>query len=71
MEIEVRRTPLAAGHLADPDAIEAAIDDNTMMIVGSAPAFPFGVIDPPGVLLPIGRSQVSWYDDSLCGAAHP
>src|SRR5690606_13046026 len=45
MEIEVRRTPLA-DYLADPAAMAAAIDAATVMIVGSAPSFPYGLIDP-------------------------
>ncbi len=46
MDIEMRRTPQADDFRADPKAMEAAIDDQTMMIVGSAPSFPQGVIDP-------------------------
>jgi glutamate/tyrosine decarboxylase-like PLP-dependent enzyme len=45
MDIEIRRTPLK-DLLADPAAIEAAADENTIMIVGSAPCFPYGLIDP-------------------------
>lgn len=29
-----------------PETVEAAITDNTILLVGSAPCFPFGVIDP-------------------------
>src|SRR3954471_1825384 len=45
MEIEVRRTPLI-DYLADPAAMESAIDAATVMVVGSAPNFPYGLIDP-------------------------
>ena len=31
---------------ADVDAMEAAIDDDTVLVVGSAPQYPQGVIDP-------------------------
>ena len=46
MDLEVRRAPVGADLRADPAAIEALIDDQTMMIVGSAPSFPYGCIDP-------------------------
>lgn len=46
MDLEVRRVPLRADFRADPDAMAAAADDDTIMLVGSAPCFPHGVIDP-------------------------
>src|SRR6202000_1271172 len=42
MEIEVRRTPLR-DYLADPEAMASAVDASTVMIVGSAPNFPYGL----------------------------
>src|SRR3990170_4179994 len=35
-----------AGYRADVDAARAAINPNTILIVGSAPAYPHGVVDP-------------------------
>ena len=58
MDLEVRRTPLK-DCLADPAAIEAAADENTIMIVGSAPNFPFGLIDPIEELGEVGPAQES------------
>ena len=52
MDLEVRRVPVAADLRADVSALEDAIDQNTIMLVGSAPAFPYGVIDP---IVDIGR----------------
>ena len=40
------RTPLGDGFAADPAATEAAITENTAVVVASAPDFPHGVIDP-------------------------
>lgn len=40
------RTPLGPDHAADPDAIAAAITRDTAVVVGSAPDFPHGIIDP-------------------------
>jgi sphinganine-1-phosphate aldolase len=40
------RTPVRDDLRADVDAMRAAIDDDTILLVGSAPGFPHGVIDP-------------------------
>jgi len=44
--LESRRTTVRSDWRADVAAMEAAIDDNTVMLVGSAPQYPQGVIDP-------------------------
>jgi glutamate/tyrosine decarboxylase-like PLP-dependent enzyme len=44
--LESRRIPVLADWRADPDAMAAAIDDNTVLVVGSAPQYPQGVVDP-------------------------
>ena len=40
------RVPVAADGRADPAATAAAIDERTALVVGSAPCYPYGVIDP-------------------------
>jgi sphinganine-1-phosphate aldolase len=45
-DVEAIRVPVASDYRADPVAMEAAITDNTILIVASAPAYPQGVIDP-------------------------
>jgi sphinganine-1-phosphate aldolase len=45
-DVESRRIPVGADFRADPDAMADAIDDDTVMVVGSAPSYPQGVIDP-------------------------
>src|SRR6516162_1153166 len=40
------RVPVDGGFRADPDALAAAVTDRTAVVVGSAPGFPHGVIDP-------------------------
>lgn len=56
MDIEVRRVPLKTdgSYEADPAAMGEAVDEATVMMVGSAPNFPHGIIDPIAAL---GRSQ--------------
>jgi sphinganine-1-phosphate aldolase len=46
LDVEQRRVPVGADGRADVAAMTAAIDDRTGMVVGSAPCYPFGVVDP-------------------------
>ena len=45
-DIESRRIPVRPDFSADVHAMADAVDDSTVMIVGSAPSYPQGVIDP-------------------------
>jgi glutamate/tyrosine decarboxylase-like PLP-dependent enzyme len=44
--LESRRTPVGDDFRTDVAAMAAAIDDDTVLVVGSAPQYPQGVIDP-------------------------
>jgi sphinganine-1-phosphate aldolase len=44
--LESRRVPVRADWRADVDAMADAIDADTVLVVGSAPQYPQGVIDP-------------------------
>jgi glutamate/tyrosine decarboxylase-like PLP-dependent enzyme len=66
MEIEVRRTPLTAGYLADPEAMAAVADAATVMIVGSAPNFPHGLIDPIEALSDLAQKRDLWLHVDAC-----
>ena len=44
--VEARRVPVRADWRADVDAMREVIDENTVLVVGSAPQYPQGVIDP-------------------------
>jgi sphinganine-1-phosphate aldolase len=55
------RTPLDADFRADVGAAKAAITDRTILLVGSAPSYPHGVVDPISELAAAARSQ-----DILC-----
>ncbi len=65
MEIEVRRTALK-DYLADAVAMEAAVDDATIMIVGSAPCFPYGLIDPIAALGALAERRDLWLHVDAC-----
>jgi sphinganine-1-phosphate aldolase len=60
------RTPLAADFKADPAAIAAAIDKNTVMVVASAPAYPHGVMDPIGAVAAIAAERKLWMHVDAC-----
>lgn len=46
LRVEHRRVPTRADLRADPEAMAAVMDERTILVVGSAPCYPFGVIDP-------------------------
>lgn len=65
MDLEVRRIP-CRDLLADPAAMEAAIDGNTIMLVGSAPCFPYGLIDPIEALGAVAERKRTWLHVDAC-----
>ena len=69
MDIEMRRIPVK-DHLADPATMEAAIDANTLMLVGSAPCFPFGLIDPIDELGAVAERRGVWLHVDACVGAY-
>lgn len=46
MNLRVVRLTDTESHQADPEAIARAINENTILLVGSATAWPFGITDP-------------------------
>ena len=64
----MRRVPLGADLRADPAAIEAAITPNTILLVGSAPDYPHGLVDPIADLGEIAqRHDLPLHVDSCVG----
>lgn len=66
MDLEVRRVPCGPDLRADPNALAEAIDDDTMMLVGSAPCFPYGVIDPITEIAALAQSHGIWMHVDAC-----
>lgn len=66
MDIEVRRLPVGADFRADPAAFRAAVDDDTIMVVGSAPCFPYGVVDPIAEIAAVARERDIWMHVDAC-----
>jgi sphinganine-1-phosphate aldolase len=66
--IKLVRVPVAADYRADVEAMRRAITRNTVALVGSAPAFPHGVIDPIEDLAAIARQRgIGLHTDACLG----
>ena len=66
MDIPVKRVALREGFKAEASAMKAAIDDDTIMIVGSAPCFPHGVVDDIAELGEIALGTDVWLHVDAC-----
>lgn len=67
-DVRLRRVPVAPDFRADIDATIGAVNRNTVLIVGSAPTFPHGVIDPIAVLSEVARRRgIGFHTDSCMG----
>ncbi len=64
--LRVVRIPVAPDLRADVPALGAAITDRTLMLVGSAPCFPYGVIDPIEALDALARERGLWLHVDAC-----
>jgi glutamate/tyrosine decarboxylase-like PLP-dependent enzyme len=58
--------PIREDYRADPAAMERAVDARTIMIVGSAPAFPHGVVDPIEEIAGVARRHGLWCHVDAC-----
>ena len=66
MSLEVRRIPVAGSLLADVGAMAESVDANTIMLIGSAPSFPYGLIDPIEALGDIAEQKDLWLHVDAC-----
>ena len=66
--ITLRRIPVGKDYRADVRATRLAINRNTVAIVGSAPSFPHGVIDPIEALSELARKKgIGFHTDACLG----
>ena len=66
--VESRRVPVGPDWRADPEATAAAIDENTVLVVGSAPQYPQGVIDPiPAIAALAAERDINCHVDACMG----
>ncbi len=67
-DMELRRVPIGPDHRADVEAMEAAADRSTVALVGSAPTFPHGVVDPIEPLAEAARRRgIGLHTDACLG----
>ena len=66
LDLEVVRVPVAPDCRADTAAMDAAASERTLMIVGSAPCFPYGVIDPIEALGELAATRDAWLHVDAC-----
>jgi glutamate/tyrosine decarboxylase-like PLP-dependent enzyme len=66
--ITVRKVPVDGDWRADVDAAERLVTDRTVLVVGSAPQYPQGVIDPIPELAALAQSiGASFHTDACMG----
>jgi glutamate/tyrosine decarboxylase-like PLP-dependent enzyme len=67
-ELELVTIPLGDDLRADVSAAEKLIDDRTALVVGSAPNYPFGMVDDIGALAGLAKSRgVPFHTDACVG----
>jgi len=57
LDMQIEFTPLRDDWRADPAAMKAAIDENTVILVGSAICYPYGVVDPIEEIAALAKEQ--------------
>jgi glutamate/tyrosine decarboxylase-like PLP-dependent enzyme len=67
--LELVQIPIDGDYRADLDAAEGLIGDRTALVVGSAPNYPFGVVDPIPELSALAAERgISFHTDSCLGS---
>lgn len=64
--IKLTRVPLTDECRGDPEAIAAAISENTIGLAGSAPCWPHGLYDPIDKLAAIAKERGLWMHVDAC-----
>lgn len=68
LDLELVQIPLMADYRADPDAARELLSEETALIVGSAPCYPFGVVDPIPELAALAQEHgASFHTDACLG----
>lgn len=67
-KIKVKHVPVDSNYMADVRAIKNAMTRNTIVIVGSAPTFPHGTIDPIAEMSELARlHNIGFHTDACLG----
>jgi glutamate/tyrosine decarboxylase-like PLP-dependent enzyme len=66
--VEPVKVPVGPDMRADVDATEHALGDRTVLVVGSAPSYPHGVVDPIAELSELARPRgIGFHTDACLG----
>jgi glutamate/tyrosine decarboxylase-like PLP-dependent enzyme len=66
LDLVVHRVPLRDDYRADVPAIAAALSPSTILVAGSAPAFPHGVVDPIADIAALASQRGLWCHVDAC-----
>lgn len=67
-KIRIKHIPVDENYRADVSAARDAITRNTIVLVGSAPSFPHGMVDPIGRLSELARERgIGFHTDACLG----
>jgi len=64
--VSVRRMSRSPGYRADVEAMAAAIGDQTIMLVGSAPPYPYALVDPIDRIAALAQKHGLWMHVDAC-----
>lgn len=64
--LRVMKTPVRADFRADVEATRAAITPNTILMIGSAPSYPHGVVDPIRELAALAQERGILFHVDAC-----
>jgi sphinganine-1-phosphate aldolase len=64
--IEIRTTAVDEGFRAIPQAVEDAVDENTVLVVASAPSYTHGVVDPVAAIGRVAAKTGLWFHVDAC-----
>lgn len=64
--LKLIRVPLKEGLSVDLGAMEAALSERTVLMAGSAPNFPFGIVDPITELAQMADARNIWFHVDAC-----
>ncbi|MFA7267026.1 MAG: pyridoxal-dependent decarboxylase [Candidatus Nanopelagicales bacterium] len=69
LELEARPIPIKDDYTADVDAMANAVDDNTVLLMGSAYGYPHGVMDPIEDLSNLALERgIGFHSDTCVGS---
>lgn len=66
LDVDIVRVGLTSDYRADVGAMAAALNENTIMLFGSAPCFPYGVFDPIPALGRLAIDRDLWLHVDGC-----